>query len=135
MGAPSADQTNVCAAVTYLRYGQRGGPAWGLQNCDSKMDSIFGVRITGQEVLKDELQKLKGQQTDLRKAMRQNRKEARNATKRKNRLVKALRKLSEGESFQFTARAIFCANSATFNPILLIVRFLRVPSWCVCTLL
>ena len=59
----------------------------------------FWVRITGQEVLKDELQKLKGQQADLRKAMRQNRKEARNATKRKNRLVKALRKFLKVKAF------------------------------------
>jgi hypothetical protein len=49
--------------------------------------------------LKDELQKLKGQQADLRKAMRQNRKEARNATKRKNRLVKALRKFLKVKAF------------------------------------
>ena len=39
--------------------------------------------------------------------------------------------ISEGESFQFTARAHFCANSATFNPILLIVRFSVSPLVCV----
>ena len=50
----------------------------------------FGVRIFSQKVLKDELQELKSEQSDLRKAMRQNRKEARNANKRKKRLVKAL---------------------------------------------
>ena len=42
--------------------------------------------------------------------------------------------ISEGESFQFTARAHFCANSATFNPILLIVRFFVSPLG-VCTLM
>ena len=41
--------------------------------------------------------------------------------------------ISEGESFQFTARARFCANSATFNPILLIVRFFVSPLGCVYT--
>ena len=51
-----------------------------------KIGLHFGVRIISQEVLKDELQKLKSQQSDLRKAMRQNRKEARNANKRKKRL-------------------------------------------------
>ena len=50
----------------------------------------FGVHLVGQEITKDELARLKGQRSDLRKAMRENRKAAKNAAKRKKRLVKAL---------------------------------------------
>ena len=67
-----------------------GGPYVGAPELGPGIGLHFGVRIISQEVLKDELQKLKSQQSDLRKAMRQNRKEARNANKRKKRLVKAL---------------------------------------------
>ena len=67
-----------------------GGPCVGAPGLGPEIGLHFGVRIFSQEVLKDELQKLKSQQSDLRKAMRQNRKEARNANKRKKRLVKAL---------------------------------------------
>lgn len=82
--------------------------------------------------MKDELQKLKGQQADLRKAMRQNRKEARNATKRKNRLVKALRKLLKVKAFssrrersfvQTVQRlTLYCLLSGSSCPLLVCVH-------------
>eukprot|EP00438_Fugacium_kawagutii_P013005 Skav209216 [mRNA] locus=scaffold603:9755:11004:+ [translate_table: standard] len=48
------------------------------------------------EVLKDELEKLKGQRSQLRRAMRENRKAAKNAGKRKKRLLQAVGHLNSG---------------------------------------
>ena len=55
-----------------------------------KSGASFEVHLVGQEITKDELARLKGQRSDLRKAMQENRKAAKNAAKRKKRLVKAL---------------------------------------------
>ena len=61
----------------------------GTLKLKSKNGASFG-QICGQEITKDELARLKGQRADLRKAMRDNRKAAKNAAKRKKRLVKAV---------------------------------------------
>ena len=67
-----------------------GGLCPGASKLKCKSGASFGVHLVGQEITKDELARLKGQRSDLRKAMRENRKAAKNAAKRKKRLVKAL---------------------------------------------
>ena len=67
-----------------------GGLCPGASKLKCKSGASFGVHLVGQEITKDELARLKRQRSDLRKAMRENRKAAKNAAKRKKRLVKAL---------------------------------------------
>lgn len=83
--------------------------------------------------MKDELQKLKGQQADLRKAMRQNRKEARNATKRKNRLVKALRKLLKVKAFSSRREQAFVQTVQRLTLYYCLLSGSSCPPWCVYT--
>ena len=85
--------------------------------------------------MKDELQKLKGQQADLRKAMRQNRKEARNATKRKNRLVKALRQFLKVKAFSSRRERSFVQTVQRLALYCLIIIGFFVSPLGVCTLM
>ena len=68
----------------------RGGLEGRFQRCYRKMDSILSAdRVSEcQEVLKRELDRLKTERKRLRKDMKDNQKQARNATKRKQRLLK-----------------------------------------------
>ena len=111
----------------------RGGTAWGLQNCDSKMDSILGphYRPGSLERWVAKTQGPAGWPAQSHAAESQRSKECNQAQEP---FGQGAAQISEGESFQFTVRAIFCANSATFNPILLIVRFFVSPLD-VCTLM
>ena len=67
-----------------------GGPIGGFKIA-RKNGPSFGVRICGQETLKAEMKDLKNQRADLRKQIRLNAVKAKNAAKRKKRLVQASR--------------------------------------------
>ena len=69
----------------WTQKGYTGGLRPGASKLKYKSGASFGVHLVGQEITKDELAS-----SDLRKAMRENRKAAKNAAKRKKRLVKAL---------------------------------------------